>query len=193
MENFTQEELYHWGIKGMRWGVRRYQNSDGTLTSAGKKRYDKELSRLRAEQKVVKNKQATKAKIDKLTSKRQELEQQKKDLEGESRLAQVKQKSEERKANKPKKHVKDMSDEELSQAIARMKLEEQYKEYMSKNETKQKASLGERFINTVVKDMLVPAATDAGKQLVKSSIVKAVNEGLGLEGEYKLATNNKKK
>lgn len=32
-------ELYHFGIKGMRWGVRRYQKNDGTLTPAGKKRY----------------------------------------------------------------------------------------------------------------------------------------------------------
>lgn len=31
-------ELYHWGIKGMKWGVRRYQNKDGSLTPAGKKR-----------------------------------------------------------------------------------------------------------------------------------------------------------
>lgn len=31
-------ELQHWGIKGMRWGVRRYQNKDGSLTAAGKKR-----------------------------------------------------------------------------------------------------------------------------------------------------------
>lgn len=32
-------ELYHWGIKGMKWGQRRYQYKDGTLTPAGKKRY----------------------------------------------------------------------------------------------------------------------------------------------------------
>lgn len=33
-------DLYHWGIKGQKWGVRRYQNKDGSLTPAGKKRYD---------------------------------------------------------------------------------------------------------------------------------------------------------
>lgn len=32
-------ELVHHGIKGQKWGVRRYQNEDGTLTSAGKERY----------------------------------------------------------------------------------------------------------------------------------------------------------
>lgn len=31
-------ELYHYGVLGMKWGVRRYQNADGTLTSAGKKK-----------------------------------------------------------------------------------------------------------------------------------------------------------
>lgn len=35
----STQELQHWGIKGQRWGVRRYQNPDGTLTEAGKKRY----------------------------------------------------------------------------------------------------------------------------------------------------------
>ena len=33
------EELYHHGIKGQKWGQRRYQNEDGSLTPAGKKRY----------------------------------------------------------------------------------------------------------------------------------------------------------
>lgn len=32
-------ELYHHGIKGMKWGIRRYQNKDGSLTPEGKKKY----------------------------------------------------------------------------------------------------------------------------------------------------------
>lgn len=38
-------ELYHWGIKGMRWGIRRYQNPDGSLTPAGQKRMAKRDAR----------------------------------------------------------------------------------------------------------------------------------------------------
>jgi len=34
-------ELYHHGILGMHWGIRRYQNKDGSLTAAGKKRYSR--------------------------------------------------------------------------------------------------------------------------------------------------------
>ena len=33
------DELCHYGIRGMRWGIRRYQNADGSLTTAGRNRY----------------------------------------------------------------------------------------------------------------------------------------------------------
>ena len=69
-----QGELYHHGIKGQKWGVRRFQNKDGSLTPAGKRRYDepnvgrktkeaktykipknKSLHRLQLEEKYMKN------------------------------------------------------------------------------------------------------------------------------------------
>ena len=39
MNETYQDELAHYGIAGMKWGIRRYQNPDGTLTPAGRRRY----------------------------------------------------------------------------------------------------------------------------------------------------------
>ena len=36
---FNQNELYHYGIRNQKWGVRKYQNPDGSLTEEGKRRY----------------------------------------------------------------------------------------------------------------------------------------------------------
>lgn len=41
----TSEELYHHGIKGMRWGIRRFQNENGSLTNAGRKRYSVDIDK----------------------------------------------------------------------------------------------------------------------------------------------------
>ena len=44
---YVNNELYHHGIKGQKWGVRRFQNPDGTLTPRGKKRVNKYGGKLR--------------------------------------------------------------------------------------------------------------------------------------------------
>ena len=40
VRRISNDELYHHGVKGQRWGVRRYQNADGSLTAAGKAQYN---------------------------------------------------------------------------------------------------------------------------------------------------------
>ena len=46
---YSDEELSHHGILGQKWGVRRYQNADGSLTSSGKRRYQNEDGSLNSE------------------------------------------------------------------------------------------------------------------------------------------------
>lgn len=41
VRRISNDELYHHGVKGQRWGVRRYQNPDGTLTAAGRRKLEK--------------------------------------------------------------------------------------------------------------------------------------------------------
>lgn len=66
MSNFTySDELYHYGTPRMKWGVRRYQNEDGTLTEAGKARYRKGFGE---RVKKLKNLQAKEAKYKKKAS-----------------------------------------------------------------------------------------------------------------------------
>ena len=45
MTYYKGNELYHHGIKGQKWGVRRYQNADGTLTDVGQNRYGRKERR----------------------------------------------------------------------------------------------------------------------------------------------------
>lgn len=49
------EELYHHGIRGQKWGVRRFQNADGTLTNLGRKRYVKTMGSERQQKRDTKD------------------------------------------------------------------------------------------------------------------------------------------
>lgn len=66
MTVYYANSLYHYGIKGQKWGVRRFQNKDGSLTPAGRKRYDDDgpSQKKQKEYKVPKNKSLHRLKIE---------------------------------------------------------------------------------------------------------------------------------
>ena len=66
------DEIYHHGIPGQRWGVRRYQNEDGSLTAAGRRRFNKVASKEKESERVKKDTLYTLSKDLKRTDKRYE-------------------------------------------------------------------------------------------------------------------------
>ena len=76
VEDISLDELYHHGIKGQRWGIRRYQNSDGSLKPAGRKRYNDGADGIRDEKRKLRKKLSKikkKEKLEKLKSERDDL------------------------------------------------------------------------------------------------------------------------
>lgn len=179
MEN---KELQHHGIPGMKWGIRRYQNKDGSLTAAGKKRYEKELAKLKEEQRILNNKKKTQAKLDKLAAMRKSLDETKAELGETSKIENVKEKVKELKADKPsKRKIKSMSDEEIQARINRLDLEKKYADLISKPKEQKQVNKGESFASKLIQDAIIPAAIGSGKKALGVVFDKLANKVLGLD------------
>jgi hypothetical protein len=77
----NNNELYHYGVKGMKWGVRRYQNFDGSYTKAGMKRYNRSLETYEKADERYKTAKKTKASKTEITNSRLARKQAKRRLD----------------------------------------------------------------------------------------------------------------
>lgn len=145
----TENELVHFGIKGMRWGVRRYRNKDGTLTPAGKKRYDQDV-RDNASKKKENRIDTSNPDPDRWV--REDLSRAKKVVDTSSDLVRTAKTIERETRPQPKKKRMDlsnMSDQELRQKINRELLERQYNDVFGKEEAP-KISKGREYANKIL-------------------------------------------
>lgn len=141
-----KEYLAHYGIIGMKWGVRRYQNKDGSLTSAGKKR------------------QASKPdiSIDEDTTKKA--------------YSQAKSSAKSVKRSIKKKGLKDMSDEELQAKLNRFKLEDQYldaKDSVTVKSRSKGKSFALKCLERIGENVVVNIGTQAANHAIGVAINKA--------------------
>lgn len=146
MEN---NSLYHWGIKGMKWGVRRYQNKDGTLTDAGKKRYDRDV------QDNLSRKKDNRIDTSKPNPNRwakEDLERSKKTVDATSNLVKEARSIEKETRPKPTKKrldLSNMTDQELRQRINRELTERQYNDLFGQVEAP-KVSKGREVVSSAL-------------------------------------------
>ena len=116
-------ELRHHGIKGQKWGVRRFQNKDGSLTPNGKKRYGAD------DYKNTLDKVNSAGKIVDEVRKYNNSAQKSSDPDMERRI---------------RKSINNMSDKELQQRVQRLSMEDNYTRMMMHRENLEK---GESFVN----------------------------------------------
>lgn len=153
--------LYHHGIKGMRWGVRRYQNKDGSLTSKGRKRYNQEADAAGYKQEDSKGyryKTTKKGKTETFDPDvnkwvRDDLSSGRKVADEGSNLANKLKKANDdamryKKQNAKPMDLSNMSDKEMRDQINRAMLERQYDDMFNPKKTSRGREYASQILET---------------------------------------------
>ena len=139
--------LYHYGTKGMKWGVRRYQNKDGSLTPAGKKRYDRDIQENNAKKKdnrIVINGPDANRWV------REDISRSKRVVDSSSDMVkQLKNiESNTRSTKKQKMDLSKMTDQEMRARINRELLERQYNDIFAPQKTSKGRQVARNILET---------------------------------------------
>lgn len=166
--NLSNDELYHYGVLGMKWGVRKNRSSSVGSNYRAKKKRASVVSSYRA-----KKKRASEAK--KL------MEKQQATINTISEKKQTPIKKQE--SIKTISSLKTMTDDELRNRINRLQMEETYSRLTADPRKEQKKSAGKAFINASgrvlsksAQDVAGWAATAAGKYMVQKLVAKKLGE-----------------
>ena len=154
-------ELYHHGVKGQKWGVRRYQNKDGSLTNYGKK-HEYGLSKRQAKKLIKKSDNAN---YDKVYT------QYKNELHGNKSWNNLGKQS-----NKLAKELykSEQSDYSKGEYNASKKTLDLYKQHQAVSDkmTKIEVDVGKKYVDKFndarVKDMKYSGSVQKGREMLKS-------------------------
>ncbi len=141
--------LAHYGVKGQKWGVRRYQNKDGSLTSKGQARYDRDKRENAAKKK---ENRIDLSEPDPKRWVREDLERSKKTVDATDTLVKEMKKIEQATATKPipkRMDLSQMSDKEMRERINRELLERQYNQLFAETPSVQ-ISKGREALRTTL-------------------------------------------